>query len=333
MEICVNCLDDAVAAEDSCDKAAADPTDPKRPDDTAGVPFDRIDANSAVQACLKAANIISDEPRLVYELGRALDAAKRYDEAIGFYRKAAAAGYAIAVFNVGHMYEEGTGVTKDLSIAKVWYQKAVDAGYEKAKLDISRIEQTSNLRQAPASSQNQPSTPQSDIVLDLNGLIDLSKAKSQKAPNAQPTVSGENTPTSIESNKPSSAKSSDEPPAEPAAPPAPTDSVQTASDGGTDILDRLSSHPWFVMEDNSCTIEFSGNSIGFSGCQNWDFVGITKSNSTTYDVDLFSTDGARYEAKVTFFGGRASIRGHKAECSPCVFSYGLQTYDVRLPPG
>jgi TPR repeat protein len=461
MEICVNCLDDAVAAEDSCDKAAADPADPKRPDDTAGVPFDRIDAARAVQECLKAANIISGEPRLLYELGRALDAAKRYDEAIGFYRRAADAGYAIAMASLGLHYEEGQGVNKDLSVAKDWYQKAVDGGYNNAKGNVKSI------KQASASGQNQTRTSQSDIVLDLNGLIDLRKPTAKNAANAPSVASDEDTlhsakspdgsatascdqdaanPTdpklpnnvagvafdkidagagTIEVCRSAVTNNPDEPrfkyelgraldaakrydeamsyyqkaadagyaaamanigynyehgigvskdlstakgwyqkaanagdeharnnvsdidkalmaatppapatPAEPAALPAPSDSSQTASNDGPAILNRLSSHPWFDMADKSCTIEFKGNIIDYSDCHAWNFVGITESTTADHDVDLFSTDGAAYQAKVIFFGGRVSFQLLHNHCLSGDFfcSFGLQRYDMRLPP-
>lgn len=261
----------------SCDLDAANPTDPMRPKDVAGVAFDKIDTDAGtIEVCRSAVTKNPDEPRFEYELGRVLEAAKRYDEAMSDYEKAANAGYAIAMASVGRMHEAGTGVAKNLTTAKDWYQKAVAAGYENSRGDIRRLEQA-----LTAATQPEPAPA---------------------------------------------------PPAVPVAPPAPSNKVQTVSNDSAAILNRLSSHPWFDMEDKSCTIEFEGNSIGYSECSHWRFAGITNSESPSYDVDLFATDGRRFEAKVTFLSGRVSIRGHWSGCAICRVSFGLERYDVRLPP-
>jgi tetratricopeptide (TPR) repeat protein len=133
---------DAAAADlASCDKEAANPTDPKRPSGVAGVAFDKIDAKQAIEDCRDAVMNNPDEARAKFELGRALEAVQQYDEAMSYYRKAADAGYAAAAANIGHMYEMGTGITKDLSLAKNWYQKAVDAGDALAKGNLSDVEE------------------------------------------------------------------------------------------------------------------------------------------------------------------------------------------------
>ena len=57
---------------------------------------------------------------------------KDYEQAVVWYRKAAAQGDAVAQFNLGFMYEYGKGVPKSLSKAKYWFQKACDDGHQKA---------------------------------------------------------------------------------------------------------------------------------------------------------------------------------------------------------
>jgi hypothetical protein len=89
------------------------------------------------------------------------------------------------------------------------------------------------------------------------------------------------------------------------------------------------------MSDNSCTIEFNRNGIGYNDCRHWEFVGIVKSNSPSYDVDLFSIDGADYKAKVTFFNDRVSFQ-LKHDC-PMVSrdyycSFALEKLIPNLPP-
>jgi TPR repeat protein len=51
-----------------------------------------------------------------------------YAEAVRWYRKAADAGNAQAMHNLGYMYHRGQGVTQDYAEAAYWYRKAADAG-------------------------------------------------------------------------------------------------------------------------------------------------------------------------------------------------------------
>jgi TPR repeat protein len=53
---------------------------------------------------------------------------KDHTEAVAWYRKAAEAGNANAMFNLGLMYKYGDGVDKDDSRAVAWYRKAAEAG-------------------------------------------------------------------------------------------------------------------------------------------------------------------------------------------------------------
>ena len=40
---------------------------------------------------------------------------------------------------VGRMYEAGHGVDIDLNTARKWHQKAMEAGYEEASVELDRI--------------------------------------------------------------------------------------------------------------------------------------------------------------------------------------------------
>ena len=51
-----------------------------------------------------------------------------YTEAMRWYRKAADAGIDTAMYNIGWLYHKGLGVSQDYTEAKKWYRKAADAG-------------------------------------------------------------------------------------------------------------------------------------------------------------------------------------------------------------
>ena len=54
------------------------------------------------------------------------------NEAVKWYWKAAAQGFAAAQFNLGVCYENGQGVEADVNEAVKWYRKAAEQGYDKA---------------------------------------------------------------------------------------------------------------------------------------------------------------------------------------------------------
>ncbi len=62
-----------------------------------------------------------------------------YIELVQQYREAANQGHAYAQYNLGHCYECGRGVEKNLSEAKKWYQKAADLGCEKANEKLNNL--------------------------------------------------------------------------------------------------------------------------------------------------------------------------------------------------
>jgi uncharacterized protein len=43
------------------------------------------------------------------------------------------------MFELGELYEEGRGVSTDHQQSRSWYQKAADAGYEKAKEKLKTL--------------------------------------------------------------------------------------------------------------------------------------------------------------------------------------------------
>jgi len=93
-----------------CDRAAASPSDTNRPVGVAGVPSGRLDSQIAIAACeAAAATAAPDNPRIIYQLGRAYAAAKADDSARAYFSKASDLGYAAAQASLGAFYASGRG--------------------------------------------------------------------------------------------------------------------------------------------------------------------------------------------------------------------------------
>lgn len=144
-------VDDPAAELASCDKDAANPSDPKRPSSVAGVAFDKIDAKRAIEACAVAVKTNPNEPRAKYELGRAFETAKQYDKAWTYFHRAAGAGYSAAMASIGHWCEHGTGrLPQDRIAAEAWYKRAVNAGDDAVRSDLRRLKEASSSRATPS---------------------------------------------------------------------------------------------------------------------------------------------------------------------------------------
>jgi TPR repeat protein len=61
-----------------------------------------------------------------------------------WYQKAASKGNDFAQCNIGHLHENGYGVTKSVDIAIEWYQKAADNNNEEAKVALERLNKQGN---------------------------------------------------------------------------------------------------------------------------------------------------------------------------------------------
>jgi hypothetical protein len=127
--------EDAAPAADSpehlCDVLAASPFDRTKPAGIAGVETGSIDSKKAIPACRDALAKHPDDPRLAFQLARALykDSSRAaIDEAVKLYRQAAEAGSALGMNNLGVMFDFGDGVGADKAEALKWFRKAADAG-------------------------------------------------------------------------------------------------------------------------------------------------------------------------------------------------------------
>ncbi len=74
-----------------------------------------------------------------FAAGFAAFEAKHYDEALRIWTAAAAKGHPIATFNVGTLYENGTGMSADTRKAAEWYEKAVALNYPNARPALAKV--------------------------------------------------------------------------------------------------------------------------------------------------------------------------------------------------
>jgi hypothetical protein len=125
-----------------CDRLAAMPYDRGHAPDLPGIEVAKIDVAAAAAACSDAMQRYPDIARFVFEAGRVATARKDYAEARRLYDKAAAAGYAMALNNIGGMYEGGQGVPESYAEAARWYGKAVEAGEPIAMVDLGWLYET-----------------------------------------------------------------------------------------------------------------------------------------------------------------------------------------------
>jgi carboxyl-terminal processing protease len=107
-----------------CDRQAASPYDPQRPQGVAGIAPGHIDIVPALAACNDAVGRYPGVARFAYQLGRVAYDQKDYARARDLFERAAAAGNAASMNNLGTLYSAGNGVTQDYAEARRWYEKS-----------------------------------------------------------------------------------------------------------------------------------------------------------------------------------------------------------------
>jgi TPR repeat protein len=129
------------AAVSDCDRLASSPTDATRPAGVAGVEYALIDTPQAIPACRDALRQHPNDPRLAFQLGRALDrqGGGGAAEAASLYKTAADAGFALAVNNLANLYQRGTGVARDLALARQLFERAAGSGVPNAMLGLGNL--------------------------------------------------------------------------------------------------------------------------------------------------------------------------------------------------
>ena len=76
----------------------------------------------------------------MYHLGGVHEQRKEYEQAVGWFRKAAEAGLPPAMHNLGCCLDEGVGVgAPDYPAALYWYKGAADAGDGEAAFNLATM--------------------------------------------------------------------------------------------------------------------------------------------------------------------------------------------------
>jgi len=120
-----------------CDRLAADPTDPDKPKDVAGVSaIAPADIATAIKFCRTAS---ASSRRALYQLGRAYAANQQMPDAIGAYRKAAEKGSTAAMVELGVMYGTGMGIRQDEAEARKLFERAAEAGNPRGVTNLAAI--------------------------------------------------------------------------------------------------------------------------------------------------------------------------------------------------
>jgi TPR repeat protein len=114
---------------DACDQFAAHPLDPTKRRPGSGIGFENLDAKAAIVACKDAVSRKQTEPRFRYEPARALEKDKQFAEAVTNYQSSVADDYPAALHNLAAMYDEGTGVDKDVPKAISLWEHAFNLGF------------------------------------------------------------------------------------------------------------------------------------------------------------------------------------------------------------
>jgi hypothetical protein len=112
-----------------CDRLAAHPSDPDKL--TPGVSQPDLvaaGADLAIAACQTAVSADPENPRLNYQLARALGYSGRGDQAQAYRDKAVAGDYPQALFVVGFVYLTGQGAPKDVCKAARLIRRSAIAG-------------------------------------------------------------------------------------------------------------------------------------------------------------------------------------------------------------
>jgi len=118
----------------ACDALAAHPGDPQKKG--AGVPIDKIPAESAIAECQRAAAQYPKAGRFRYQLGRALEAGKNHDAAFSTFVAASQMGYVMADHNLGIRLS----ASREYDRAREHFRKAAEGGVAVAKKELDSFD-------------------------------------------------------------------------------------------------------------------------------------------------------------------------------------------------
>ncbi len=121
----------------TCDQLAGNKYDPNWPRQFEGASFGELRANAAqaISACERAANAAPDEPRMKYQLARALQAANQSDRAFELLSPLANSGYPAAFDNLGFHYMR----LQQVGTAINYHRRGADAGDPEAMVTVAEL--------------------------------------------------------------------------------------------------------------------------------------------------------------------------------------------------
>jgi TPR repeat protein len=107
-----------------------------------GVVLEEIDAARAIPACEVALQGQPGSPRIMHNLGRALEKAGRSQEALDLYHKAAQLGFDPAQLYYGNSLMEGMGGEIDMKQGLLWLRRAYEQGNRQAMINYAEYDLT-----------------------------------------------------------------------------------------------------------------------------------------------------------------------------------------------
>ena len=83
--------------------------------------------------------VYTEKANEAFSRGREAYSDKRFLEAISWYTTATSFGHLGAPSFIGHLYVDGEGVSKNLTLAYMWYQIGAAAGFKDSEENRDRI--------------------------------------------------------------------------------------------------------------------------------------------------------------------------------------------------
>jgi TPR repeat protein len=127
----------AETAGEKCDSVASHPFDKSNPANVKPVKIDDIDAEKAIEYCSAAVAAEPDSTRYHFQLGRALNRAKKFELALAEYKIAADKGHWLATANIGDIYFYGDLGAPDYEKAFPFNIAAAEHGIDYAALSVA----------------------------------------------------------------------------------------------------------------------------------------------------------------------------------------------------
>ena len=144
----------------ACHALASSPSDPARKGP--GVPYAKLDGARAEVACKAAVVAAPKDGQLWFQYGRALEKVNNVPEAIKAYRNGIDLDNPGALNNLGELYRDGKGVTRNLYLAEILFQNASIQNFPEAIQNLKGLEKNrrpASARTIPANLRGKFSVP------------------------------------------------------------------------------------------------------------------------------------------------------------------------------